>query len=59
MRVTYDLTALSAAGESWLEAFATHFEDEIAAWSTKTPVPTRRASRTVPAFELEQRSDHV
>src|SRR5438105_4491023 len=33
VRVTYDLTALSAAGESWLEAFATHYEDEIAAWS--------------------------
>jgi hypothetical protein len=33
VRVSYDLTALSAAGESWLEAFDAGYETEIAAWS--------------------------
>lgn len=34
LRVTYDLTALTDAGETWLEAFDAHYESEIAAWST-------------------------
>jgi hypothetical protein len=35
VRVTYDLTALSAAGESWLETFEAHYQAEIATWSTQ------------------------
>ena len=34
MRVTYDLTALSPAGESWLEAFGADYQTAIAAWSS-------------------------
>lgn len=33
VRVTYDLTALTAAGETWLEAFAKRYATEIAAWA--------------------------
>jgi hypothetical protein len=33
VRVTYDLTALTAAGETWLEAFARRYATEIAAWA--------------------------
>jgi hypothetical protein len=33
--VTYDLTALTTAGETWLEAFSADYEHEIAAWSTE------------------------
>lgn len=35
LRVTYDLTALTAAGATWLEAFDAEYETEIAAWSTE------------------------
>jgi hypothetical protein len=35
LRVSYDLTALSAAGQKWLETFAAHGEAELAAWSTE------------------------
>jgi len=34
VQVTYDLTALSAAGEEWLAAFDAHFDTEIASWAT-------------------------
>jgi hypothetical protein len=34
LRVTYDLTAVSAAGESWLEAFGAHYDAEMATWAT-------------------------
>jgi hypothetical protein len=34
LRVSYDLTALSAAGESWLAAFEIAYESEIASWAT-------------------------
>jgi hypothetical protein len=34
VRVTYDLTALSAAGEEWLAAFDAHYDTEIASWAT-------------------------
>jgi hypothetical protein len=33
--VTYDLTALTTAGEAWLEAFSADYEHGIAAWSTE------------------------
>ena len=33
LRVTYDVTALSAAGESWLTEFADGYEREIASWA--------------------------
>jgi hypothetical protein len=42
VRVTYDLTALTAAGETWLEAFAEHFESEIAAWSGQIDAALQR-----------------
>jgi hypothetical protein len=42
VRVTYDLTALTAAGETWLEAFAEHFETEIAAWSHEIDAALQR-----------------
>ena len=34
VRVTHDLTALSAAGETWIEAFDAGYETGIASWST-------------------------
>jgi hypothetical protein len=34
VRVSYDLTALSQAGETWLEAFEAEYDQEIAAWAT-------------------------
>jgi hypothetical protein len=42
VRVTYDLTALSAAGETWLGAFAEHYESEIAAWSGEIDAALQR-----------------
>ena len=42
VRVTYDLTALSAAGETWLEAFAEHYETEIASWSHQIEAALQR-----------------
>jgi hypothetical protein len=35
VRVTYDLTALSSAGESWLDAFDADYDTTIAGWSTE------------------------
>jgi hypothetical protein len=34
VHVTYDLTALTPAGETWLEAFDAHYDAEIAGWAT-------------------------
>jgi hypothetical protein len=34
LSVTYDLTALSSAGEAWLAAFDTQYDTEIASWAT-------------------------
>ena len=34
LAVTYDLTALASEGETWLAAFDTHYETEIASWAT-------------------------
>lgn len=33
LRVTYDLTPLSTAGETWLTRFDAHYDTEIAAWA--------------------------
>ncbi len=38
VRVTYDLTALTAAGESWLESFENDYDNVIASWSNETAV---------------------
>jgi hypothetical protein len=35
VRVTYDLTALSSAGETWLAAFDLNYETEIASWAVE------------------------
>ena len=35
VRVTYDLTALSPAGEAWLDAFDGHYETAIGDWATE------------------------
>lgn len=32
--ITYDLTALSTAGEKWLAAFDIEYDTEIASWAT-------------------------
>lgn len=43
VRVTYDLTALTAAGRTWLEAFAKHYETGIGEWSHEIDAALRRA----------------
>jgi hypothetical protein len=35
VRVTYDLTALTPAGETWLEAFDADYDDAIGDWATE------------------------
>ena len=35
VRVTYDLTALTTAGESWLQSFESNYDTAIASWSTE------------------------
>jgi hypothetical protein len=35
VRVTYDLTALTSAGEHWLEAFDADYDTAIGGWSTE------------------------
>jgi hypothetical protein len=42
VRVTYDLTALTEAGETWLETFAEHYETEIGAWSREIDAALQR-----------------
>lgn len=39
--ITYDLTALSTAGESWLESFHADYDTEIAAWSNEIAAALR------------------
>jgi hypothetical protein len=34
LRVTYDLTALTSAGESWLDGFDAEYDSAIGGWST-------------------------
>lgn len=45
VRVTYDLTALTAAGESWLQAFDSDFEIAIGSWSTEIATAIQRSKR--------------
>jgi hypothetical protein len=40
--VTYDLTALTAAGERWLEAFVADYESAIGGWSTAIAAALQR-----------------
>lgn len=35
VRVTYDLTALNSAGESWLEAFDADYDAAIGEWAAE------------------------
>ena len=35
VRVTYDLTALTPAGDVWLESFNADYEDAIGEWATE------------------------
>jgi hypothetical protein len=42
VRVTYDLTALTSAGESWLERFDADYETVIGGWSSEIAVSLRR-----------------
>jgi hypothetical protein len=42
VRVTYDLTALSSAGETWLDAFDADYDAEIASWSTEIAAALER-----------------
>jgi len=41
VRVTYDLTALTTAGKSWLEAFDVGYETAIAGWATEIAAALR------------------
>ena len=47
MGVTYDLTALTPAGESWVETFNARYENEIAAWSTEIAAALRRSAENI------------
>ena len=38
VHVTYDLTALSTAGKTWLNAFDVSYDREIAFWATDIAV---------------------
>jgi hypothetical protein len=42
VRVTYDLTALTPAGESWLKAFDADYESMIASWSSEIAASLER-----------------
>lgn len=43
VRVTYDLTALTSAGESWLEAFDADYDTAIGGWSTEIAAALQRS----------------
>ena len=43
VRVTYDLTSLSPAGELWLEAFDADYDAEIGDWATEIAVALGRS----------------
>jgi len=45
VRVTYDLTALTPAGESWLEAFDADYDAGIGEWATEIAAALRRPGR--------------
>jgi hypothetical protein len=42
VRVTYDLTALAPAGETWLEAFGADYEAAIGDWATEIAAALER-----------------
>jgi hypothetical protein len=42
VRVTYDLTSLTPAGETWLEAFAADYEAAIGDWATEIAAALQR-----------------
>ncbi|MBV8734269.1 MAG: hypothetical protein JO342_10785 [Solirubrobacterales bacterium] len=42
VRVTYDLTALSSAGESWLDAFDADYDTAIGDWCTEIAAALQR-----------------
>jgi hypothetical protein len=44
VRVTYDLTATSAAGEAWLDEFDAHYDAAIAEWATEIAAALQRAA---------------
>jgi hypothetical protein len=44
VHVTYDLTALTPAGESWLEALDADYETVIAGWSTEIADALQRSA---------------
>jgi hypothetical protein len=44
VRVTYDLTALTPAGERWLDAFNADYEAVIAGWSTEIAAALQRSA---------------
>jgi hypothetical protein len=43
VRVTYDLTALTSAGETWLEAFDADHDTAIGGWSTEIAAAVKRS----------------
>ncbi len=45
VRVTYDLTSLTPAGESWLQAFVVDYDAEIGSWATEIAAAVRRTGR--------------
>lgn len=45
LRVTYDLTALSPAGESWLETFESAYHTVIGGWSTEIAAAIQSSGR--------------
>lgn len=45
VRVTYDLTSLTSAGERWLDDFDSHYESAIGSWATEIAAALRRGDR--------------
>jgi len=45
VRVTYDLTALTPAGDTWLEAFDADYDVAIGEWATDITAALRRLGR--------------
>lgn len=43
VRVGYDLTALSSAGEEWLATFDAEYDAEIASWASDIAAAVRRS----------------
>jgi hypothetical protein len=43
VRVTYDLTALTSAGEAWLEAFDADYDTAIGGWSSEIAAGLQRS----------------